>query len=214
MSGQFPEKWSDWMETQIWPQIWTMMTNDAIYRLMCHARELTGEFNGPIAELIRFGYVTSQTIGIRKLCDDRKDVISLRRLLIEVGGKCLFATGACGELSSKLDCCEPVCKLVNDYVAHTANPSRRPSFSEWDLRVGQIVGAQRAICEVAVALDRDVLQQSNPVTIIPVHQDDVMKEFRPWVSEDDIDKLWEFWHEHNDQVNSWVTFRLASFPVG
>jgi len=41
-----------------------------------------------------------------------------------------------------------------------------------------------------------------------------MREFRRWVSKDDIDTLWEFWYEHNDQVNSWVAFKLASFPLG
>jgi hypothetical protein len=58
-----------------------MMLNDAYFKLMGWARALTGEFNGPIAGLIEIGYVTSQILAIRRLCDGRKDVISLRRVL-------------------------------------------------------------------------------------------------------------------------------------
>jgi hypothetical protein len=38
-----------------------MLLNDAYFKLMCRARELTGAFNGPIAELIQTGYLSFQT---------------------------------------------------------------------------------------------------------------------------------------------------------
>lgn len=78
-AGSIPKS----LDQHIWPQIQTMMLNDAYFKLMGRARELTGEFNGPIAGLIEVGYVTSQTIAIRRLSDNRQDVISLRRALIE-----------------------------------------------------------------------------------------------------------------------------------
>jgi hypothetical protein len=52
---------SEWLDRHIWPQVQTMMLNDAYFKLMGRARELTGEFNGPIAGLIEVGYVTSRT---------------------------------------------------------------------------------------------------------------------------------------------------------
>jgi hypothetical protein len=195
----FPQHWPDWLNEQIWPQIQTMMLNDAYFRLMGRAREITGQFNGPIASLIEMGYLTSQTVAIRRLCDQKKDVISLRRLLIEAADYGPLI----GQLATHLDDCDHVVDLVNNHVAHTANPHRRPNATQWNLQVEQLIKAQRAICEVAVRFDRDVMQQRNYVKIIPVPQIDIMQEFRPWVPEDGIQKLWEFWHTHNEVVNAW-----------
>src|ERR1700676_879307 len=137
-SDTFPQHWPSWLDEQIWPQIQTMMLNDAYFKLMARAREITGQFNGPIASLIEMGYVTSQTVAIRRLCDPKRDVISLRRLLIE-------ATNSHGptiaELSKQLDECARVIELVNNHVAHTANPLRRPNAVEWNLQVGQLTEA-------------------------------------------------------------------------
>jgi hypothetical protein len=94
--------------------------------------------------------------------------------------------------------------LVNDYIAHTANPDRRLQMSDWNLQVGHLTEAQRAICEIAVKFDRDLLRRKNPVKIIPTPQLKIMEEFEPWVPEDLLKKLWEFWHAHNDAVNAWV----------
>ena len=69
---------SEWLDRHIWPQVRTMILNDAYFQLMGRARELTGEFNGPIAGLIEVGYVTSQTLAIRRLCDGGRDVTSAR----------------------------------------------------------------------------------------------------------------------------------------
>jgi hypothetical protein len=45
---------SEWLDGHIWPQVQTMMLNDAYFKLMGRARELTGEFNGPISSLMRW----------------------------------------------------------------------------------------------------------------------------------------------------------------
>jgi len=47
------------MDLKIWPQVQGMMLNDAYLKEMWRARELTGKFNGPIAELIQTGYLNS-----------------------------------------------------------------------------------------------------------------------------------------------------------
>jgi hypothetical protein len=163
------------------------------------AHDITGQFNGPIANLIEMGYVTSQAVAIRRLCDQRRDVISLRRLLIEA----INHGPLIEQLTGQLVDCEHVVDLVNNHVAHTANPDRRPNARQWNLRAEQLIKAQKAICEVAVKFDRDVLRRKTYVKIIPVPQFNVMEEFRSWMPDDGIKKLWQFWHAHNEVVNAW-----------
>jgi len=195
---------SGWLDGHIWPQVQTMMRNDAYFKLMGRARELTGEFNGPISGLIEVGYVTSQTLAIRRLCDGGRDVISLRRVLVEAKAKSVVPAAKIDQLSDRLDSCDHICGLVNNYIAHTANPLRRSNAAEWNLRTGHLTEAQKAICEVAITLDRDLLHRMNYVKIIPVPQFDIMQEFRRWVSDTDVEELWKFWHGHNDSVNTWL----------
>lgn len=185
------------LEKHIWPQIQTMLLNDAYFKLMGHARELTGEFNGPIAGLIEAGYVTSQTVAIRRLCDNGKNVVSLRRLLVEAKKSDIVSNEQFKHLSQKLNSCDYIRGLVNNYVAHTAKPLCKKNISDWNLQVGQLIEALKAICEVAVIFGRDLLQRKSYVALIPVPQFDIMQEFRSWVPEASIEKLWEFWHAHN-----------------
>ena len=195
---------SEMLDKHIWPQIHAMMLNDAYFKLMGHARVLTGEFNGPIARLIEDGYVTFQAITIRRLCDGRRDVISLRRLLVEAKSNDLVSNDQLNDLLQKLDSCDHICGLVNDYVAHTANPDRKKNITDWNLQVGHLIEAQKAICEVALIFGRDLLQGRSYVALIPEPQFDIMQEFRSWVPEASIKKLWEFWHAHNRTVNAWI----------
>jgi hypothetical protein len=201
-SNTFPQQHHrlDWLDKEIWPQIGTMMLHDAYFKLFGRAREITGQFNGAVASLIEMGYVTSQTVAIRRLCDKRRDVISLTRLLVEASGP---NRQLIDPLLDQLDHCGHVVDLVNNYVAHTANPNGGRVVAQWNLQVGQLTEAQKAICEVALKFDRDVLRQQNRVKIIPVVQGDIMQDFRSWVPHDGIQKLFEFWHAHNDAVNAW-----------
>ena len=195
---------SEWLDQHVWPQIKTMMLNDAYFKLMGRARELTGEFNGPIAGLIEMGYVTSQTVAIRRLCDNRRDVISLWRALSGAKAAKIAPNDRIDKLLGRLDTCDHVCDLVNNYVAHTANLQRRPNLKDWDLQAKHLTEAQQAICQVAVTLDRVLPQPKNYVKLIPVPQFDIMQEFWSWVPDERIKKLWEFWHAHNNAVNAWI----------
>jgi hypothetical protein len=58
-------------------------------------------------------------------------------------------------LSDKLNSCEPVVDLVNDHVAHTANPARNPNMSGSTCPWADLFEAQDAICRVAVSVQRD-----------------------------------------------------------
>ena len=73
----------------------------------------------------------------------------------------------------------------------------------WSLHQQQLTEAQKAICEVAMILAR-VLLQRDYVEVMPVVQSgDMMEDFRLWMSDTDIKKLWDFWHDHRATVNSW-----------
>jgi hypothetical protein len=132
-----------WLDQYIWPQIQAMLLHDAYFKLMGRARELTGEFNGPIAGIVEVGYITWQTIAIRRLCDRRRDVISLRRALIEAKAENIAPSDQVDTLVSRLDSCDDICHLANDYVAHTANPLRRPNFGDWNLPTTRLTEAQQ-----------------------------------------------------------------------
>lgn len=203
------QRWADWLDQHIWPQIHTMMGHDALFKLLGYARKLTGGFNGPIGWLIDVEYVVYQLTAIRRQCDPRRNVISLRRLLNEAKAKGLAPKDQIiDELSRKLDRCRHVCDMVTNYIAHTADPLRRPDLRQWDLQVVHLTEAQKAVCGVAVILDRDLLQRKTPRAIIPVpQQNDIVQEFRSWVPEDGIQRLFEFWSSHRRTVNAWTLER-------
>ena len=194
---------SDWMDQQIWPQIWKMMLDDAYFKLVGYARELTGRLNGPVAQIILDGYLTFQMVAIRRLCDPKRDVISLRRALTEAKSNGLAPTDQVDRLLDSLGCCDHVCDLVNDHVAHTANPSRRPSVSAWNLRTPHLIEAQKAICKAAITLDRDLLGRNIAINLIPEPQFNIMEDFTAWVPDEAIDKLWKFWHAYKREVDAW-----------
>ena len=60
--------------------------------------------------------------------------------------------------------------------------------------------AQKAICKVAVTLDRYLLRRNVPINIIPVQQNDIMEDFKLWVPDPTIQELYKFWHAHNREV--------------
>jgi hypothetical protein len=193
----------DWLDQHVLPDIRNMLVQDAYFKLMGYARQLTGKFNGAIAGLIYVGYLTSQTVAIRRLCDNRRDVISLRRVLEESKKTNTAVAANARYLSHKLDSCRSIGELVDNFIAHTGNPQRRPNMSAWSLREQQLTDAQKAVCEVAIILARDLLQRDY-VEVMPVVQSgDIMEDFRLWVPAANIQKLWDFWHNHRTTVNSW-----------
>jgi len=87
-------KWINWLEEDehhsVWSQITGMMWQDAVYRSINEARGYssqkapTAASNGYVASFIDTGYVATQVLGIGRLVDSRKDVISLRRLVDDI----------------------------------------------------------------------------------------------------------------------------------
>jgi hypothetical protein len=186
-----------WLDEVIWPQIHSLMLNDAYFRLVKYVAEISQRYIDPIGNLVVNGYVTFQMIGIRRLCDEKRDVISLRRLLIDAKG-----VPSQQALLKKLDACNEICDRASDHIAHTGNPLRRPKIADWNVTDDDLTTAQKTICEVAIAIDRLRSKPKGYVKIVPVVQTLNMLEFN--LSEADTGKLWEFWHAHNDAVNGWI----------
>jgi hypothetical protein len=191
------------MRDYVWPEIQAMMLNDAHFRLVLTARELTGKFNGPTAKLLQDGYLTYQTVAIRRLCDKRTDVISLRRALMEAEKeKPNFGTEI-NKLLDSLKACDHVCTQVNKYVAHTAKQDKSGKFVPWNIGMQHLDDSHQAICHAAITLDRDILQRANFVEIMPVPQYYYGEDLMLWVLEELRDKLNQAWHENRKRVNAW-----------
>ena len=203
---------SEWLDKHIWPEIHIMLLHDAYFWLMARARELSGEFNGSVAWLIETGYINFQTVAIRRLCDDRRDVISLRRLFREASKNNLISQVQMNELLKKLDSCEPICNMVNNHLAHKANPYKSPNVEKWDLKASSLAGAQKTICEVVITFERDFLHRTNRCPF-PEPQYDFMSDFRHLVPEEKVQMLWDFWHENKKRINSWIPSSVTNVQV-
>jgi hypothetical protein len=147
------------MRDHVWPEIQAMMLNDAHFRLVLTARQLTGKFNGPTAKLLQDGYLTYQMVAIRRLCDKRDDVISLRKALEEAETeKPNFKPQIDQLLGDLLSKCDHVRKQVNKHVAHTARPDKSGTIVPWDMGMKHLEDAHKAICHAAIVLNRDILK--------------------------------------------------------
>src|SRR5260370_42657390 len=114
---------TEWMRDHVWTEIQAMMLNDANFRLVQTARQLTRKFNCSTAKLIQDGYLTYQMTDIRRLCDKRDDVFSLRNALEEAQKeKPNFKPQMDQLLRDLLSNCDHVYTQVNKHIAHTARP--------------------------------------------------------------------------------------------
>ncbi len=194
---------TDMMREYVWPEIQAMMLNDASFRLVLTARQLTGKFNGPTAQLLQDGYLTYQMVAIRRLCDNDRKVISLRRALMEAEKERPNFKPQIDQLLDSLNECDHVVEQVNNHVAHTANPQRQQNFVPWDMGMQHLEDAHKAICHAAIILDRDILQRANFVEIMPVPQNYFGEDLMLWVPEELRDKLNQAWHKNRKRVNAW-----------
>jgi hypothetical protein len=186
---------NEWMDEYIWPQVIELLLNDAYFKLVRHVSQQTGKYINPLGFLVLNGYITFQLMGIRRLCDNRRDAISMRRLLVETN------VAEKPTLLARLDACDEVCDRASDHIAHTGNPERRPRFADWHLTEEDLTNAHKAICQVTMTLDRRRSKPRNYAKIFPSVGLD-MRQFD--LSPAETQKLWDFWHANADTVNSWV----------
>ena len=198
------DKMKLWLAEEIWPEIHALMHNDGYFRLWLKAQEAAGAPYGPIGQMVINGYATYQLTAVRRLCDNRKDVISLPKLLNLIRNQYPHRKVSVAALNARLETeCEEVTKLATQYVAHNGIPGARNARS-WALTDAKIVAAQRAICEVAVIIERDLLAITQRTHLIPVPQFDQLAEIRMIVPLQKIEELRAFWHSHNAAINGWT----------
>jgi hypothetical protein len=152
---------NEWLDDYIWPQVIELLLNDAYFKLVRHVSLHTGKYIDPVGVLVLNGYITHQLMGIRRLCDNRRDAISMRRLLVETN------VAEKPTLLAQLDACNEVCDRASDHIAHTGNPARRPRFADWHLNEEDLTNAHKAICQVTMALDRCRSKPRNYAKIFP-----------------------------------------------
>jgi hypothetical protein len=138
----------DWMDKQIWPQIHAMIVNDTYFRVFEQAREITGKFNGHIAQLVHDGYLTSQMVDIRRLCDKGDDVVSLWRALIQAKTDVPHAIELIEATLQNLNLCSHhVRTQVNQHIAHNADPDLTRKPVGWSMQMKHLTEAHEAICK-------------------------------------------------------------------
>lgn len=83
--------WLSWLNSDdvhaIWPQISSALWNDVAFRTISEIALADAEsaLNNPVlTEALVHGYYSAQALSIRRLFDQRSDVISLRRLLDDI----------------------------------------------------------------------------------------------------------------------------------
>ena len=187
---------NEWMDEYIWPQVIELLLNDACFKLVRHVFPQTDKGVDPLNFLLLNGYITFQLMGIRRLCDDRRDAISMRRLLAETN------VTEKPTLLAQLDACNEVCDRASHHIAHTGNPARRPSFVDWHLTEEDLTNAYKMISQVTMTLDRCRSKSRNHTNIFPSVGLN-MQRFN--LSPAETQKLWDFWHANADTVNSWVS---------
>jgi hypothetical protein len=183
------------------------MSNDAYFRLWIKAQEAAKAPYGPISQTIMNGYVAYQLAAIRRVCDRRRpdDVISLPKMLELMKQEQPFRVGIIDSLLRRLrDECDELYTLATQYIAHNADPQTTRNWKAWGLTSDKITMTQKAICEVAIIIERDLLLITQRACLVPVWQGDYLAKVRLVVPPDQLDALRNFWHAHNKLVNEWV----------
>ena len=194
---------TEWMVNQVWPEIQAMMLNDAHFRLVVAAREISQKFNGPTAKLVQDGYLTYQMVAIRRLCDKGNDVVSLRRVLMEAEKEKPAFKGRIDELVDSLKACDHVREQVNKHVAHTARTDKGGKIVPWNMGMRHLEDAHKVICKAGIVLNRDILEWANFGEVLPVPQYYFGEDLMLWVPEDRRDQLNRAWHENRKRVEAW-----------
>lgn len=132
-------------------------------------------------------------------------MISLPKLLELIRREQPYRTAIIDSLISRLKTeCDELHTLATHFITHNADPQKTRDWKAWGLTSSKITAAQKAICEVFIVIERDLLAITQRACLIAVYQGDYLEEVRPWVPKHQLSALREFWHAHNKQVNQWV----------
>lgn len=108
-------------------------------------------------------------------------------------------------IKQRLNECDDIRKYVNKFIAHSASPESRDGINadELEITLGKIYDAHKVICEVASFIGQEILYR--PLGgFLPTPQFDQLEHFgKPWVPEDNIDKLHEEWRSFEKETQGW-----------
>ena len=108
--------------------------------------------------------------------------------------------------------CEELNQTTNQHIAHNADPTKQRDWQAWNIPTAKIKAAQKAICELAIIIERDLLAITHRVRLIPVPQYDNLFELAPTLTADQLDTLREFWRDHTRRVDQWAYCRNPLRP--
>ncbi len=192
---------------EIWQEIHSLLVSDAYFHLWVNAQELVNIPSGPIAQIMTNNYVSYQLAAIRRICDrgHKDDVISLPKLLDAIKEnqphKADFIISVEQTLKTES---KRAYGLATQYIAHNANPSKTTNWKEWSFTYDLLASNHKVISKIALAFERDLLGVTYRAMLIPVYQDDILAEFRPYVPVNLLAELRLFWDEHCAVVNGWA----------
>jgi hypothetical protein len=67
-----------------------------------------------------------------------------------------------------------------------------------------VTSTHKAICEIAIIIERDLLLITQRTHLIAVYQGDALAEIRSYAPQGQLPALRKFWDEHHDAVNGWL----------
>jgi len=110
-------------------------------------------------------------------------------------------------LSKRLEVCTGVRNYVNKIVAHAADPASLSQLSDEDrsLSLARIEECHKAICGVASFVSIHLLRRPHLLDLAIPQSDLFAYIEKPWVRQQDISHLQEYWHRIGRETHEWGT---------
>ncbi|MBC8286269.1 MAG: hypothetical protein H8E42_02210 [Nitrospinae bacterium] len=113
------------------------------------------------------------------------------------------------KLTEELNKCNDIKEFTNKFIAHKADTSSLENLTDEQLGItlDQITKCHQAILGVASFIDGHILGKYE-LGGIPTEQYGLFKELdKPWITEEDFDGLWEFWHTHKETIEKMLNYK-------
>jgi hypothetical protein len=109
-------------------------------------------------------------------------------------------------LKVRLEGGRTIYEYVNKFLAHSATPESRARLMDEETKItlGQILHAHEVICQIAEFVGQSLFLHGigNPL-LVP--QFDQFEHFeKPWVAEEALKRLHEWWRSYEDSTNQWL----------
>jgi len=115
-------------------------------------------------------------------------------------------------LDKRLDPCAEISNYVNKFFAHCATPESREKINadEISVTLGKILDAHKTICQTAGFIGMNIFYRSFG-NFLPTPQFDQFEHFeKPWITKDDLQKLYAFWNDYRAETDEWQNWDRAT----